>query len=145
MFDKSPKYVYNQGKVRNRELYFFAYINVIFFERGNVIMATAKKTAEKETKTTKAAKAETKTEAKAETKATKITKTAKAKEAKVNVTIEFKGKNTGVNDIVEAVKAAYKADGNTDAVETIELYVQPENNVAYYVVNGKENGKCVEL
>ncbi len=108
-------------------------------------MATAKKTAEKETKTTKAAKAETKTEAKAETKATKITKTAKAKEAKVNVTIEFQGKNTGVNDIVEAVKAAYKADGNTDAVETIELYVQPENNVAYYVVNGKENGKCVEL
>lgn len=122
-----------------------AYINVIFFERGNVIMATAKKTAVKEPKTTKTAKVKTESEAKAETKTTKTTKTAKAKEAKVNVTIEFQGKNTGVNDIVEAVKAAYKADGNTDTVESIELYVQPENNVAYYVVNGKQNGKCIEI
>lgn len=111
-------------------------------------MATAKKTAEKETKTTKtakAAKAETKTEAAAETKSVKTTKAAKAKAETVNVTIEFNGKNTCINDVVEAVKAAYKADGNKDDVETVNVYVQPENGVAYYVVNGKEEGKFVVL
>ena len=108
---------------------------------------TAKKTAEKETKTTKttkAAKAETKTEA-AEAKAVKTTKAAKAKAVTENVTIEFNGKNTCVKDVLEAVKAAYKADGNTDAIETVNVYVQPENGVAYYVVNGKEEGKFVVL
>lgn len=112
-------------------------------------MATAKKTADKETKTTKAAKTEAKAETKAEAKTVKATKTTKAKAETVaetvNVTIEFAGRNTSVNDVVEAVKAAYKADGNTDAIETVNVYVQPENGVAYYVVNGKEEGKSVEI
>lgn len=99
-------------------------------------MATAKKTTEKETK------AKT-TETKA--KATKTTKAAKAKETAVTVEFQFQGKNTAVNDLVEAVKAAYKAEGNEDAVETVALYVQPENGVAYYVVNGKSEGKCISL
>ena len=108
-------------------------------------MATAKKTADKETKTTKAAKTEAKAETKVETKATKTAKTTKAKTEEVNVTIEFAGKNTSVKEVVEAVKAAYKADGNTDAIETVNVYVQPENGVAYYVVNGKEEGKSVNI
>ncbi len=92
----------------------------------------AKKTTEKETK------AKT-----TETKA-KTTRTTKAK-ATVNAVIQFGGKNAAVNDLVEAVKAAYKADGNEDAVTSVELYIQPENGVAYYVVNGKSEGKCVAL
>ena len=63
-------------------------------------MATnAKKTAEKETKTTKTA-------AKAETKTTKTTKTVKAKEPTVNVTIQFQGRDTSVQDIVNTMQAA---------------------------------------
>ena len=104
-------------------------------------MATAKKTTEKETKTTKAAK----TEVKAEAKATKTTKAKACKVAEENVVIEFGGKNTNVKDVVEAVKAAYKADGNEDCIETVNVYIQPENGVAYYVVNGKEEGKSVNL
>ena len=82
-----------------------------------------------------------------EAKTTKktTTKAAKAKELVPNVEIQFDGKNTAVNALVEAVKAAYKADGNEDAVESVALYVQPENGVAYYVVNGKSEGKCVSL
>ncbi len=102
-------------------------------------MATAKKAAKAETKVE--AKAEEKTETKA--KATKTTKTTKAKEATVAVEFQFKGKNTAVNDLVEAVKAAYKADGNEDAIESVNLYIQPENGVVYYVVNGKSEGKCI--
>ena len=96
---------------------------------------TAAETEVKEVKTT-------------ETKAAKTTKTAKApkaKEATVTVEFQFQGKNTAVNDLVESVKAAYKADGNEDAVESVALYVQPENGVDYYVVNGKSEGKCVSL
>ena len=115
--------------------------------------ATAAKTEVKTEETVKTApvKTETKTETKAEPKTTaakaaKTTKTVKAKETKetkVNVTVEFQGNNKSVNDIVEAVKEAYKAEGNKDAVETIDLFIQPENGVAYYIVNGKEEGKSV--
>ena len=106
-------------------------------------MATAKKATEKETKTTKAAKTEVKAaEPKAAAKTTKV-KAAKAVETTETVIIEFAGKSINVKDVVEAVKAAYKADGNEDAIETVNVYVQPENGVAYYVVNGKEEGKCV--
>ena len=70
---------------------------------------------------------------------------AKAKEPTVNVEIQFDGKNTAVNALVEAVKAAYKAEGNEDAIESVEIYVQPQNGVAFYVVNGKSEGKCVSL
>lgn len=114
--------------------------------------ATAAKTEVKTEETVKTApvKTETKTEAKAEPKTTaakaaKTTKTVKAKETKVNVTVEFQGNNKSVNDIVEAVKEAYKADGNKDTVETIDLFIQPENGVAYYIVNGKEEGKSVNI
>ncbi len=126
-------------------------------------MATKKTAAKKETKAaetktevkteakaveTKAAEvktAETKAAPKAAAKTTKTTKAAKVKEAKVNVEVQYLGFNNNVNDIVEAVKAAYKAEGNTDAIESIDVYVQPENRVAYYVVNGNNEGKSVNL
>lgn len=103
-----------------------------------------KKTAAKETKVEEVKAVEAKAETKAETKPAKKT-AAKAKEPKVNVEVQFQGKDTKVNDVVEAVKAAYKADGNTDAIETVEIYIQPETSVAYYVVNGKNEGKSVNL
>ena len=85
------------------------------------------------------------TAVKTETKTTKAAKAPKAKATTVTVEFQFQGKNTAVNALVEAVKAAYKADGNEDAVESVALYVQPENGVDYYVVNGKSEGKCVSL
>ncbi len=106
---------------------------------------TKKATAEKETKTSKAAE---KTEVKSETKAVKTTKKvapAKAKEPVIKVTLEFQGKNVAMRSVVDAAQEAYKAEGNTDAIETLEVYVQPENDVAYYVVNGKGEGKFVNI
>ena len=109
-----------------------------------------KATAEKETKTTKTA---TKTVAKTEdtevktaAKTTaKTTKAAKAKEPVIKVTLEYQGKNVVMRSIVDSVIEAYKAEGNSDAIETLDVYVQPENNVAYYVINGKEEGKSVSF
>ena len=38
---------------------------------------------------------------------------------------------------MEAVKAAW----NGEAIQTLELYVKPEDGAIYYVVNGTESGK----
>lgn len=89
------------------------------------------------------------TEVKEEVKAAAPKKAAakktKAKEPTVNVIVEYLDKNTAVNDLVEAVKEAYKASGNTDDIETIDVYFQPEKNVAYYVVNGKAQEEPVTV
>ena len=91
-------------------------------------MAT-KKTAEKETKTTAA-------------KTTKTTK-AKAKEPVVNVTLQFQGKDTSVNEIINTVKNAYKSWGNEAPIETVDIYVQPEKNCAYFVINGTASNEPI--
>lgn len=108
-------------------------------------MATAKKTTEKEPKTTKTT-TKAKTEAKAETKpAAKTTKAAKVKEPAVNVTIQFQGKDTSVTEIIETIKNAYAASENKAALEKIDIYVQPENNRAYFVVNDTPWNEPVEF
>lgn len=106
-------------------------------------MATKKTTAAKEdTKAVAAAKEETKPAAKAPAKKAPAKK---AVETKVSVTLQYAEKNTTVDSVVEAVKAAYKAEGNTDEIKTLEVYLQPENGVAYYVINGNAEGKSVNL
>lgn len=85
-----------------------------------------------------------------ETKPTKKTaakKAAKAKEPKFNVTIEYLEKNITVEELIEAVKEAYKANSNVDAdaIETVDVYYQPENNKVYYVVNGEAQDEPVNV
>ena len=70
---------------------------------------------------------------------------AKVKEPEVNVVVEYLDKNVAVKDLVEAVKEAYKANGNTDTIETIDVYYQPEYNKVYYVVNGKAQEEPVTV
>ena len=59
------------------------------------------------------------------------------------VVLQFAGKEINTEDIVAAAKKAYAAD-NKAAIKEITLYVKPEDNAAYYVVNGDVTGK-VEL
>ncbi len=95
-----------------------------------------------EVKETKAAKSDTKPAAKTETKTTKTTKASKET---ITTTIEFGGKNTKVESIIDSIKEAYKAEGNKAAIKTLDVYIQPENNVAFYVINGKVEGKSVNF
>ena len=92
-------------------------------------------------------KAETKTEApKAEEKKAeepkKETKKAPAKRAaakdiKTSVGVQFAGKEVTEKELIAAVKKAYTKKGNkVGDIKTIEIYVKPEENAAYYVVNG---------
>ncbi len=118
---------------------------------------TTKATAEKETAVkaepaveVKAVKEETKA-AKTETKAVKPAKTETAAEAKkttskaaketIKCTIQYQSKDTTIEEIVNSIKENYKSEGGKAAVKTLDVYIQPENNVAYYVVNGTVEGK----
>lgn len=87
-----------------------------------------------ETKAVETKAVETK---KAETKpAAKTTRAAK-KEAVVNVYLQYAGKEILTDDIVSKAKTAFVAAGNKEAdIRTIDVYVKPEENAAYFAVNG---------
>ena len=88
-------------------------------------------------------KAETKTEApkaeepKKETAKKAPAKRTTAKDIKTSVVVQFAGKEVTEKDLIAAVKKAYTKKGNkVGDIKTIEIYVKPEENAAYYVVNG---------
>lgn len=96
-------------------------------------------------------KAEAKTEAKKETKKTTTKKTTTTKKApakaevKKAVFVEYAGKQTVTEEIIDKCVAAFKAENKNTAVKTVEVYIKPDENVAYYVINGVADGKFVEL
>lgn len=120
--------------------------------------ATAAKTAVKETKATektavevmketeaageKAPAAEEKVPAaavkKAPTKKETAAKktTAKKAEPKATVTIEFQGRSFAAKEILEKAKKEFSKANKGVEIKTIDIYVKPEESVAYYVVNG---------
>lgn len=129
-------------------------------------MATTKKPAAKTAKATKAVKEtkEVKATVAKETETTPVTvketevaapvvkeetpkKRAckKAPATKATITIQYQGKDYTDSDLIEACKADYAANGFNEAVETLDIYVQPENGVAYYAVNGFGGDKKIEL
>lgn len=98
---------------------------------------TAKKTAEeKETaakKTTKKAAAE---------KDTTVKKTTtRRKKAVVNteVFVQFMGKEVITSELIENIKNAWAAENEktVEEITDLKVYVKPEENKAYYVVNGE--------
>ena len=110
-------------------------------------MAAAKKaTATAEVKETKKATTKKATAAKAvETVEVKETKKAPAKKAAVKkeeVTVEFAGKAYTTEQLVQIAKDVWKYDLGRKATEfkTVKIYVKPEENQAYYVVNDEVTG-----
>ena len=56
------------------------------------------------------------------------------------VTVQFQGKDIVTAQVVEAAKKAF-AEANPDVeIRTIDVYVKPDENVAYYAVNGEGSG-----
>ncbi len=98
---------------------------------GRKTAAAAKKTAAKvDSAAKKTAAAARKTVKKAADKAE-----AKKTAAKQIVQLQFDGKDLAVEDIIAAAKADFKAN-NKGTVKTVEVYLKPEDNAAYYVING---------
>ena len=85
-------------------------------------------------KVTKAKKdIEAKTE---EVKAAVKKRTVKKADPKVDVVVEFAGKQIVAKEVKDAVLKAYKKANKGVDIKTVEIYIKPEENAAYYVVNG---------
>ncbi len=93
----------------------------------------------------KAAKAASTTAKKAATTAKKAASTAKKATEKVTAYVEFGGRQLSTTEIADKVREAYRAENKRGAIKSIEIYVKPEENAAYYVVNGKADGKKIDL
>ena len=60
------------------------------------------------------------------------------KEIKTAVYVQYAGKEAEVEKLVAAAKKAYGAAGHKETdIKTVEIYVKPEENTAYYVINGE--------
>ena len=61
---------------------------------------------------------------------------------KSELTIQFAGKDNTESELIAKAKEAFKAAGNKASdIKKVELYVQPENSVVYFVVNGDFKGE----
>lgn len=73
-------------------------------------------------------------------KATK--KTAAKKELETTVSVQFSGKSYTTQELVAIAKDVWKYDLKQKASDfkSVELYVKPEENQTYYVINGEHTG-----
>lgn len=112
-------------------------VNTIATKEAEVKVAEETAKAEKVTK-----KATTK---KTETKATTAKKTATKKTAEEAATshvfIQINNCEIVADDVINKALEAYKAEGNKAKAKNINVYVKPEENAAYYVVNDTVAGR----
>lgn len=90
---------------------------------------TARKTATKKAPAKKAA--EKSVEAPAE----------KAAETKTTIILEYCGRQVTETTMIAGAKKVWAEAGRTEAIETMELYVKPEDGAVYCVINGEPIGK----
>ena len=81
----------------------------------------------------KKAAAETVAEVK---KAAPAKKRTAAKKPTVNAVLQYAGKELSVDALAETAKSAWTGD----AIKELTLYIKPEENRVYCVVNGEEAG-----
>jgi len=69
-------------------------------------------------------------------------KNAAKKEVKINAIVEYRGKQVEEKAIVAAVKKAWTKAGNrVGDIKAMEVYIKPEEDSVYYVINGSETGR----
>lgn len=119
---------------------------------------TESKTAVKEATKASVAKAEVKAEVKAEAKKPTAKKetakkapakkadtkkpAAKKAELKSEISVQFGGKSYSQDDLLKIAKDVWKYDLKQKAADltSVELYVKPEENMVYYVMNKEITG-----
>lgn len=113
------------------------------------VKTTAPKTEEKkaEIKKDEVVAAPTKVEEKAkkaapEKKAPVKKATAKKAEVKSSLYVQFAGKSYAQEDFMKMAKDVWKYDlkQKASALESVDLYVKPEENMVYYVMNKEFTG-----
>ena len=113
--------------------------------KAEVKKEAVKKDTVKKTPTAKKAPAKKAPAAKKETVKKETVKKAPAAKkpvVKEEVNFQFSGKSYTSEDLIRITKDVWKYDlnGKEEDVKSIELYVKPEENTAYYVINGDVTG-----
>ena len=65
---------------------------------------------------------------------------------KINTRVVFQllGNEIETTTLIEQAKAEFFATGGKEAeIKEIEIYIKPEDNAAYYVINGNVSGKVL--
>lgn len=109
------------------------------------VKAEVKKEAVKKTPAAKKAPAKKAPAAKKETVKKETVKKAPAAKkpvVKEEVNFQFSGKSYTSEDLIRITRDVWKYDlnGKEEDIQSIELYVKPEENTAYYVINGDVTG-----
>lgn len=61
---------------------------------------------------------------------------------KTNIFVEYCGKQTEDKMMIAAVKKAWTEAGHkVGDIKTMQLYIKPEEDTVYYVINETESGK----
>ena len=105
---------------------------------------TVKKAVKAEEKKTVAKKAEAaKTEVKKPAAKKATAAKAETETVKANIVLQYSDKNVTYDTIIENSKNNYQFEmgGNVDEIKKLSVYVKPEENAAYYVVNDKVQGR----
>ena len=66
-------------------------------------------------------------------------KPAAKKETKATVVFQYAGKEVVAKEVLAKAEASYAETHKGTEIESIELYIVAEENMAYYVVNGDAN------
>lgn len=64
-----------------------------------------------------------------------------AENMKPTLVLQYQGSEIDTAQIVEAAKADFKAKKKRTAITSLAIYLKPEEQTAYYVVNGEFDGK----
>lgn len=110
--------------------------------KEEAVAATAKaeepkKAAEEKKETVKKETTAKKTVKKSPAKKTETKKAEKVEE----IYLQFHGQEIFTKEIMEKAKKAYVAEGHRESsIKSIRLYIKPEENMAYYVINEKIAG-----
>jgi hypothetical protein len=75
-------------------------------------------------------------------KNTKSTKKAEKEELKPEVFIQFYSSEAVVAEVIEKVKGRFIEEGHrASSIKSLQVYLKPEENAAYYVINQKTAGR----
>lgn len=63
-------------------------------------------------------------------------------EAEVEVLVQYRGYEANIDDVVKRVKEQFIHKGNKESdIESLQIYVKPEDFTAYFVINDGFVGK----
>ena len=107
------------------------------------VKAEEEKVVEKAAEVKETVKATVKTAAKKTAQKKTTRKTTTNKEASsTEVFVEFYGQQSSVESVEERVKAAFVAEGHkAGTIKSLKIYLKPEEQAAYYVINDKFAGR----